>query len=280
LYASAIFVAGTQLLSSVTANAGTGISITGVSTSSGNTAFTVNNTGVTGLTGSTALGVSTSTGAITLTNLGVTSIVAGTGVSVDVSTGTVTISGSGVNSLTAGTDTAVTSTSGSITVYGTSTLQSVTGRGATTNAAISITNTTAATSTSTGALKVSGGVGVSGSVYAGGDIVNVASALVYDTTGVSVGNTTATLDTFSASTYRTAKYIISISNSGNAAYQSTELLLVHNGTTAYVQDASVFTGETAIMNFDASISGGNVVLTGTGTAAGNTVKVQRIYVTI
>ena len=46
------------------------------------------------------------------------------------------------------------------------TLQTVTGRGATTNQAISITNTTASTSTTTGALKVSGGVGINGALNA------------------------------------------------------------------------------------------------------------------
>ncbi len=47
------------------------------------------------------------------------------------------------------------------------TLATVTGRGATTSTALSITNATATTSASTGALVVSGGIGVAGSVFIG-----------------------------------------------------------------------------------------------------------------
>ena len=74
-------------------------------------------------------------------------------------------------SLTAGTDTAVSSSTGNITIWDTSTLQSVTGRGAATTNAITINNATAATSTITGALIITnGGIGLGGSVYAGGSV--------------------------------------------------------------------------------------------------------------
>ena len=72
-----------------------------------------------------------------------------------------------VSAINAGTDTAVSSSTGIITIWNTSTLQSVTSRGATTDIAVSITNLTASTGTTNGALKVSGGVGVGGSVYVG-----------------------------------------------------------------------------------------------------------------
>jgi hypothetical protein len=89
-----------------------------------------------------------------------------------------TINNTGVLSLTAGTDTAVSSTGvGDVTVWATSTLQSVTGRGSTTNQAIRITNSTAATSTSTGSLVVSGGAGFGGAIYAGGAIYSNGAAV-------------------------------------------------------------------------------------------------------
>lgn len=50
------------------------------------------------------------------------------------------------------------------------TLATVTGRGATTSSAISITNTTQSTSTTTGALIVSGGLGIAKAVYVGGGV--------------------------------------------------------------------------------------------------------------
>jgi hypothetical protein len=61
----------------------------------------------------------------------------------------------------------VSTTTGAVVVWNTGTLQSVTSRGSSTNVAVSITNISASTSTTTGALLVSGGVGVGGSVYVG-----------------------------------------------------------------------------------------------------------------
>jgi hypothetical protein len=83
---------------------------------------------------------------------------------------TATIGNYGVTAIIAGTDTAVAGTTGAITVWNTSTLQSVTNRGATTNNAISITNSSASTGTTSGALTVAGGVGIAGDLYVGGNI--------------------------------------------------------------------------------------------------------------
>ena len=80
---------------------------------------------------------------------------------------TATLGNYGVSTLTAGTDTAVSASTGSVVVWTTSTLQSVTSRGATTPSAISITNTTDATTTGSGALIVSGGIGIGQSLVVG-----------------------------------------------------------------------------------------------------------------
>jgi len=97
------------------------------------------------------------------------------GVSSVISTGTATsftINNLGVQTLTAGTDTVVTTSTGSVIVYSTSTLQSVSSRGATTNNAISITNATTSTNTTTGALTVTGGVGIGQNLNIGGNFVS------------------------------------------------------------------------------------------------------------
>jgi len=75
--------------STITHTAGTGISISGGTTSLGGT-VTITNAGVTSATAGTGIGVSGSTGAVTFTNTGVTSAVAGTGITVSASTGAVT----------------------------------------------------------------------------------------------------------------------------------------------------------------------------------------------
>ena len=148
VYASNVFDSGNRVLTSVTAVGGNAISVSAVSTAGGNTTFTINNTGVTSATGSTFIGVSTSTGSVVFTNLGVQSLTAGSGTSVSASTGQITIS--------------------SI-----DNLQLVTNRGASTNNALSISNTTNSTSTNTGALAVQGGVGINRDLYVGGDVTIV-----------------------------------------------------------------------------------------------------------
>jgi hypothetical protein len=78
---------------------------------------------------------------------------------------TATIGSYGVSSIAAGTDTVVSTSTGAVLIWNTSTLQSITNRGAVTTNAVSITNTTSSISTTTGALQVVGGIGVGDSVY-------------------------------------------------------------------------------------------------------------------
>ena len=66
------------------------------------------------------------------------------------------------------------------------------------------------------------------------------------------------IDIWPTTTYRTAKYLIQMTQGAN--YHSIELLLVHNGTTAYLsQFAEVATG-TILGTFDASITAGQLSL--------------------
>jgi len=93
----------------------------------------------------------------------------------------------GVSKITPGTGTAVSSSTGDITIWSTASLQTVTAIGNSTDIAIKITNSTSATSTSTGSLVVTGGVGIGGDLYVGGTIYGKVSV-----TGVVDSATTAT----------------------------------------------------------------------------------------
>ena len=73
----------------------------------------------------------------------------------------------------------------------TDTLSDVTGRGATTNTAISITNATSSTNTTTGALKVTGGVGIQENLNVGGNVIVTGDLTVKDLT---VNGTTTTIN--------------------------------------------------------------------------------------
>jgi hypothetical protein len=87
-----------------------------------------------------------------------------------------------------------------------------------------------------------------------------------------------TVDSFSASTYRSAKYQVQVTS--GSAYHIIELNLVHNGTTVFLaQYGEVLTGS-SLGTFDADISGGNVRLLFTGVNSVSVVKVIRDAINI
>jgi len=140
---------------------------------------------------------------------------------------TATIGSFGVSVLTAGTDTAVSASSGPVTIWDTSTLQSVTSRGATTNNAISITNASVSTGSTTGALQITGGLGVGG-------VANIASQL---TVGLNYGyNTlTNTIAYFGANTSTFAQ--VNLQNIGGGTSSSVDFIATANNgndTTGYI----------------------------------------------
>ena len=189
-----IFENTNRVLTRITPTAGTAISISSVSTSNGNVSFTVNNIGVTSAAGTTHLGVSASTGDITFTNLGVQELSGTTYLGVSASTGTITITNLGVQALTAGTGTAVSASTGQITVSSVDTLQSVTDRGATTNQVVRVTNATGASTTTDGALVVTGGVGIGQNLWVGGT-ANIVGRTTFANEVVFNGSATFVLST-------------------------------------------------------------------------------------
>jgi len=122
--------------------------------------------------------------------------------------------------ITAGTDTAVNTSTGNITIWNTSTLQSITNRGNSTNNIILITNTSTSTTSNSGALVVTGGVGIGENLY--------------------VGNKLAVLNTLSStsSIYQNAAYIEGGLGVGKSLYVTGEAIFQNNvtflGTTTYV----------------------------------------------
>ena len=206
-FSGTLGVTGTSVLNGLHATnivaSGT-LGVTGTSILAGVQATNIVASGTLGVTGTSVLGVLNATSATLSGTLGVTgtSIFAGLTTVTNVTSATSTNTGAlqvrggvgiggalyvqqtsyvagsqvvtvatlgnfGVSTITAGTDTQVSTSTGAVVVWSTSTLQSVTDRGAATTNAILITNTTSATSTATGALRVQGGVGIGGSVYVG-----------------------------------------------------------------------------------------------------------------
>ena len=86
------------------------------------------------------------------------------------------------------------------------------------------------------------------------------------------------IDTFSATTYRTAKYLVQFSHA--PSYHSTEVLLVHDGTTVYMTEYAEVKTDSNLGTIDADISGGNVRLKVTPALTNTGVNVTRINVTV
>ena len=178
----------------------------------------------------------------------------------------------GVTSLHAGTDTAVSSSIGIITVWNTSTLQTVTNRGAVTTNAITINSNTNAITTTSGALVVQGGAGIGRDLFIGG-VLTVEGMGNFSSNGVTIGNTlvssytsdsitsisTQNLDTFIASAYRSAKYTIQIVDS--AKVHITEMMIFHDDTAVYKMEYGITSNTGELGSFDASILAGVITLT-------------------
>lgn len=87
-----------------------------------------------------------------------------------------------------------------------------------------------------------------------------------------------TLDSFSASTFRSGKYLISITSS--TSYQSTEIMILHDGTTASVTEYATLLSGSTLGTFTADVNSGDVRLRITPTNAATTVKYHRTLITV
>ena len=164
------------------------------------------------------------------------------------------------------------------------TLATVTGRGATTATALTLTNATNSTSTTTGALVVTGGVAVQADLVVKGSIVDTTSSgtIIAASTAVqaTVAVTSATsVDTWAIATYRSVKYIVQITQ--GSAYQVSEIMVIHNGTTTTMTEFAVLETGSALGTFTSDISGGNARLLVTMVGAtSTTINIQRTLMVI
>ena len=107
----------------------------------------------------------------------------------------------------------------------------------------------------------------------GGGIASVDSGV-----SVATANTPTTVDTIVNATYRTAKYIIQVTNGSN--YQSAEALVIQNGTTATVTTYGVVQTGGNLGVLSATVSGSNTLVQFTSANATNTVKLFKQYVPV
>jgi hypothetical protein len=133
-----------------------------------------------------------------------------------------------------------------------------------------------------------GGTITSGLIVSGGDLsatgnVTYGNPAILDgsATITSIGTGAKLLDSFATSAYRSAKYILSITDVTNSQYQTSEIVLVQDGTTSTISSYGlVFSGTSARLTFSSNIISGNIMLWGTGVSANNTVKLARTLIPV
>ena len=110
--------------------------------------------------------------------------------------------------------------------------------------------------------------------------VNTNAAIVSRLAGTSVGAAAVVIDTFDKTLFRSAKYVVQVSNSGRGDYETSEYIATHNGTTAYGTSYGIVYSNVELGNVSVAMNVGNVELTYTGNFAGNTVKLFKEYIPV
>jgi len=88
-----------------------------------------------------------------------------------------------------------------------------------------------------------------------------------------------TLDSFSISTYRGAKYYISVNEIGSTKRSNIEISVTHNGTDAFISSYNIINTASDLMTITANIVGSNLVVTGTAVSNNVDVNLYRVILT-
>ena len=110
--------------------------------------------------------------------------------------------------------------------------------------------------------------------------LQVSMPIVANVANVAVNTTTAIIDDFSPTQYRTAKYVISAQNYNSNYFQSAEALVTHNGTTANVVTYATISTNTQLFTLSANISNSMVSLWATTSTNNNNFKVSATYIPV
>jgi len=117
------------------------------------------------------------------------------------------------------------------------------------------------------------------------EIVSLAKAFFADHDALKPVNTPLTttgvdqvVDTFQASLFRTAKYLVQMTSGTD--FHATEVLIIHDGTTVYMTEAATIFSNVSLGTIDGDVSGGNVRLLVSPTNTNTIVKAQRLTVAV
>jgi hypothetical protein len=108
-------------------------------------------------------------------------------------------------------------------------------------------------------------------------IITPTGAFVNTNSNVSVSsaNTPTTIDTMNNALYRSAKYVVQVTN--GASYQVSEALVITNGTTSTIAEYGTVRTGANLGVLSATVSGGNTLVQFIAANATNNVRVQKNY---
>lgn len=110
------------------------------------------------------------------------------------------------------------------------------------------------------------------------NIIVSANSVISSNTQTTSTGAQKTIDTFSKSTYRSAKYEVQLTSGTD--YHVIELRVMHDGTTAYMAQYGEMYSANSLGTFDAEISGDDFNLLFNPINAINTIKLTRSAITI
>ena len=120
---------------------------------------------------------------------------------------------------------------------------------------------------------LTGGVTVqSVSVGVSDEVVSIDTSAVTDTS-----NAEFVADSFALADFRTTKYLVQVRETGSTNFYSTEVLLMHDGSTVHMTEyATLHTNTSPVTSINADINGANVRLLITPSVANTTTKISKI----
>jgi hypothetical protein len=108
--------------------------------------------------------------------------------------------------------------------------------------------------------------------------VNVDADITTNThTTTSVSETV--VDSWGIGDYRSAKYIVQMTNNANSTYQTSEVILLHDGVDTYISEYGVLKSLNSLGSIDSDINSGSVRLKVTPINSNTTIKVVRTSIT-
>ena len=116
---------------------------------------------------------------------------------------------------------------------------------------------------------------VSNTTVSGNSFIMSGNVATTSTTGA------LTLDIFDKTIYRTAVYVVQVTDNTNSTYHSEQVMLIHDGTNVYQTEYAMMYTSGLLGTFNSSIAGTQLSLTFTATAATNkTIRVVRTTVVV